>query len=68
MRKAGVTFRLGEAVERLEIVEKPSRRVMIFLESGKRLVSDLTLFSAGPQGATDRLSLSVAGLKVDDRG
>jgi len=68
MRNAGVTFRLGEAVERLEIVEKPSRGVMIFLESGKRLVSDLTLFSAGRQGATDRLSLSAAGLKVDDRG
>ncbi len=68
MRNAGVTFRLGEAVERLEIVEKPSRHVVIFLESGKRLVSELVLFSAGRQGATDRLNLSAAGLKADDRG
>jgi len=68
MRNAGVTFRLGEAVERLEVVEGPSRRVVILLESGKRLVSDLTLFSAGRQGATDRLNLSAAGLKADDRG
>ncbi len=68
MRNAGVTFRLGEAVERLEIVEKPPRRVIIFLESGKRLVSELVLFSAGRQGATDRLNLSAAGLKADDRG
>lgn len=68
MRNAGVTFRFGEAVERLEVVEKPSPGVLIFLESGKRLVSDLTLFSAGRQGATDRLNLSAAGLKADERG
>lgn len=68
MRNMGVTFRLGEAVERLEIVERPSKHVVIYLESGKRLVSELVLFSAGRQGATDRLNLSAAGLKADDRG
>lgn len=61
MRNAGVTFRLAEAVERLEIIEQPSRRVVIFLKSGNRLVSELVLFSAGRQGATDRLNLSAAG-------
>jgi len=68
MRNADVTFRLGEAVERLEIIERPSRRVVMLLESGKRLVSELVLFCAGRQGATDRLHLSAAGLKADDRG
>lgn len=68
MRNVGVTFRLGETVEWLEIVERPSRRVVIFLESGKRLVSELVLFSAGRQGETDRLNLPAAGLKADDRG
>ncbi len=68
MRNADVTFRLGETVDRLEIVEKPSRRVVMFLESGKRLVSELVLFCAGRQGATARLNLSAAGLKADDRG
>ncbi len=68
MRNAGVTFRLGEAVERLEIVEPPTRHVVVLLKSGKRLVSDLVLFSAGRQGATDHLNLSAAGLKADDRG
>lgn len=68
MRNMGATFRLGEAVERLEIVERPSPHVVIYLESGKRLVSELVLFSAGRQGATDRLNLSAAGLKADDRG
>ena len=68
MRNAGVTFRLGEAVERLEVIDSPSQRVVVFLESGKRLVSDLVLFSAGRQGATDHLNLAAAGLKADDRG
>ncbi len=68
MRNAGVTLRLGEAVERLEMIETPTCHVVVFLESGKRLVSDLVLFSAGRQGATDHLNLAAAGLKADDRG
>ena len=68
MRNAGVTFQLGEAVERLEMIETPTCHVVVFLESGKRLVSDLVLFSAGRQGATDHLNLAAAGLKADDRG
>jgi NAD(P) transhydrogenase len=68
MRNAGVTFRLGEAVERLEVIDSPPQRVVVFLESGKRLVSDLVLFSAGRQGATDHLNLAAAGLKADNRG
>ncbi len=68
MRNAGVTFRLGEAVERLEMIEIPTCHIVVFLESGKRLVSDLVLFSAGRQGATDHLNLAAAGMKADDRG
>ncbi|QPD02832.1 MAG: hypothetical protein Nkreftii_000606 [Candidatus Nitrospira kreftii] len=68
MRNMGVTFRLGEAVERLEVAESPFRRAVIFLESGKQLVSELVLVSAGRQGATDRLKLPAAGLKADGRG
>ena len=68
MRNNEVTFRLGEAVDRLEIVEWPPRRVVMFLESGKRLVSELVLFCAGRQGATAQLNLPAAGLKADDRG
>lgn len=68
MRNTGVTFRLGETVTRLEIVEERPRRVMILLESGKRLVSELVLFSAGREGATNRLNLAAAGLEADARG
>ena len=68
MRNRDVTFRLGEEVKRLEIAEGPPRRAVMFLESGKRLVSELVLFCAGRQGATDRLNLPAAGLKADARG
>ena len=68
MRNRDVTFRLGEEVKRLEIAEGPPRRVVMFLKSGKRLVSELVLFCAGRQGATDRLNLPAAGLKADARG
>lgn len=68
MRKRHVTFRLGEAVERLDIAEGSSRRAVIHLVSGKRLVSDLVLFSVGRLGATASLNLGAAGLVADDRG
>jgi NAD(P) transhydrogenase len=68
MRKRKVTFRFGETVERFEVSEGPPRRGVLFLESGKRIVSDLVLFSAGRTGATDQLNLVAAGLAADDRG
>ena len=68
MRNRDVTFYLGEEVERLEITEGPPRRAVMFLESGKRLVSELVLFCAGRQGATAHLNLPAAGLKADERG
>ncbi|MDC8448016.1 MAG: Si-specific NAD(P)(+) transhydrogenase [Nitrospira sp.] len=68
MRNHGVTFRLGEAVERLEITEGSPRQVAIHLESEKVIVSDLVLFSAGRTGATASLDLDVVGLKPDARG
>ena len=68
MRNRGVTFRLGEAVERVEIADGPLRQAILHLESGNRIVSDLVLFSAGRPGATAELNLAAAGLKADDRG
>jgi NAD(P) transhydrogenase len=68
MRDWNVTFRLGEAVEHLEVVDGPARRATLFLESGKRITSELVLFSAGRIGATERLHLDAAGLTADERG
>ena len=68
MRDWNVTFRLGEAVEHMEIADGPTRRATLFLESGKLITSDLVLFSAGRFGATERLKLDAAGLTADERG
>jgi NAD(P) transhydrogenase len=68
MRDWNVTFRLGEAVEHMEIADGPPRRATLFLESGKLITSDLVLFSAGRLGATERLKLDAAGLTADERG
>ena len=68
MRKRSVNFRLGEAVERVTVSEGPPKRAVLLLESGKRIVTDMALFSVGRLGATDDLALDKAGLTVDSRG
>ncbi len=68
MRNHRVSFRLGEAVGRLYVHDGPPKRAVIELESGKRIVSDLVLFSVGRRGATDRLDVAKAGLTADRRG
>lgn len=68
MRNKDVVFRLNETVEQLEISSKPKNRALIQLESGKRLVADLVLYSVGRLGATEALNLKAAGLEADERG
>ena len=66
MRNMNCIFRLGEEVESME-VEGPHRAVAA-LKSGKRIVSDLLLYSVGRTGATAALNLQAAGLSADERG
>lgn len=68
MRKTNVVFRGGEAMARLEAQDGPPRRVVLELDSGKRIVSDMVLFSVGRVGATASLGLERAGLASDGRG
>jgi len=68
MRNRNVLFRLNETVEHLEISTTPPNRAILHLESGKRLVSDLVLYSIGRLGATESLDLKAAGLEADARG
>ena len=68
MRERKLTFRLGEAVDRIEVAEGPPRRAVMLLESGKRIVADLALFSAGRLALSAPLNLSAAGLTADARG
>ena len=68
MRKRNVHFRLGEAVERVSASDGPPRRAVLLLESGKRIVADMALFSVGRVGATGELALENAGLAAEERG
>ncbi|PYM15635.1 MAG: Si-specific NAD(P)(+) transhydrogenase [Candidatus Rokuibacteriota bacterium] len=68
MRARQVTFRLGEAVKSFDVADTPRGRAVLALESGKRLVTDVALFSAGRVAATARLGLEAAGLVADARG
>jgi len=68
MRKSGVTFRCGDAVAHIDIVQTPQPQALLRLASSKYLVADVVLFSAGRTGATDALNLEAIGLAVDTRG
>jgi NAD(P) transhydrogenase len=68
MRDRHVRFRLGEAVEKVDVIAGAPQQAVVRLESGKRLMADQVLFSVGRIGATDGLNLEAAGLKSDSRG
>ena len=68
MRKRNVNFRFGEAVDGMTVSEGPPKRAVLLLESGKRIVADMALFSVGRAGATETLALQNAGLATDNRG
>lgn len=66
MRDMDCTLRFGEDVASVA-VERPHRAVAI-LKSGKKIISELLLYSIGRIGATGQLNLAAAGLSADDRG
>src|SRR5262245_15107421 len=68
LRNRNVTFRFGETVSALAVSQDLPRRAVLHLESGKRIVADMVLFSAGRVSATAPLNLSAAGLTADERG
>jgi NAD(P) transhydrogenase len=65
LRDLGVVFRLGETVE---AVERHESGALIILKSGKRIVGETVLYSAGRQGATAGLGLDAIGVESDARG
>jgi NAD(P) transhydrogenase len=66
MRDRNVTFRFGEEVESVGVPRPGQAEAR--LKSGKRIVSDLLLYSIGRRGATGGLDLENAGLSADARG
>ena len=64
-RDTGMIFRLGEKVA--EVKHNEAGNVVTRLESGKQIVSELLLFTAGRIGRTSSLNLENAGLDADKR-
>ena len=65
LRDLSVTFRFGEEVA---AVERHQTAALCILKSGKKIVADTVMYSAGRQGQTDDLALEAAGLEADERG
>ncbi|BCJ53003.1 NAD(P)(+) transhydrogenase [Actinoplanes sp. NBRC 14428] len=65
LRDLSVTFRFGEEVVS---VERHQTAALCVLKSGKKIVADTVMYSAGRQGQTDDLNLEAAGLSADRRG
>lgn len=66
LRDRGVTIRLGTAVDRID--KDANGRPVTWLTDGRRIRSDMVLYTAGRKGATDALALDACGLAVDHRG
>ncbi|MFC0407706.1 Si-specific NAD(P)(+) transhydrogenase [Roseomonas elaeocarpi] len=65
LRDHGLNFRLGSKVETIQFEgEQP----VAILEGGRRVRSEMLLFTAGRVGATDTLNLAACGLAADTRG
>jgi NAD(P) transhydrogenase len=66
MRSMGVRLRLGEEVA--SCAPREDNQVVTHLKSGKVIVSDCVLYSAGRVSATNDLGLEELGLTADERG
>jgi NAD(P) transhydrogenase len=65
LRDLNVVFRLDEEVVG---VDEHESETITHLKSGKRILADTVLYSAGRQGATDALELGNVGIEADARG
>jgi NAD(P) transhydrogenase len=66
LRSLGLVFRLGEEVNAVRRLDGGG--AITSLESGKEIRSDVVVYAAGRQGATEPLNLAAAGLEADGRG
>ncbi len=66
LRDRGVSFRLGETVQSVEVID--DKKLVVHLASGKHIRTSMALFASGRQSNTDKLKLENAGLIPDSRG
>jgi NAD(P) transhydrogenase len=68
LRRAGVTFRLGEKVVSVEALDTTPLTTVAHLESGKRLIAEALLYAVGRQPNTDTLNLAAVNITTQSRG
>ena len=66
LRDRGVSMRLGETVESVDVID--DTKLIVHLASGKRVRANTALFTSGRHSNTDKLQLDKAGLTADERG
>ena len=66
LRNLGITLRLGEEVS--NVTRRPDGQVETNLKSGKKIVCESVLISAGRQGVTAELNLASVGVTPDNYG
>lgn len=66
LRDRNMKLHLGHKAETVERLD--NGKVLLTLDNGRRITSDMVLFAAGRMGATDTLNLAAAGLEADSRG
>jgi NAD(P) transhydrogenase len=66
LRDRRVTLRLNEGVNCVE--ETADHKVIAWLDSKKKIISDALLYAVGRQGNVDELNLAAAGIEADARG
>ncbi|MDQ0135199.1 NAD(P) transhydrogenase [Neorhizobium galegae] len=66
LRDRNMKLLLGQKADKVERL--PDGKVLVHVDSGRRIATDMVLFAAGRMGATDTLNLAAAGLEADSRG
>lgn len=66
LRDRNMKLHLGQKADKVERLD--NGKVLLTLDNGRRITTDMVLFAAGRMGATDTLNLPAAGLEADSRG
>lgn len=66
LRDRNMKLHLGQKADKVERLD--DGKVLLTLDNGRRITTDMVLFAAGRMGATDTLNLPAAGLEADSRG
>ncbi|HEV7310494.1 Si-specific NAD(P)(+) transhydrogenase [Ensifer sp.] len=66
LRDRNMKLHLGQKADKVERLG--DGKVLLTLDNGRKITTDMVLFAAGRMGATDTLNLKAAGLEADNRG